>query len=70
MTADECARLFSPLGRKGKPGTGGEKSTGLGLAIVRKIVTEHKGEIRVESAPGHGTTFNVALPILPREGAK
>jgi signal transduction histidine kinase len=63
MTADECARLFSPLGRRGKPGTGGEKSTGLGLAIVRKIVTEHKGEIRVESEPGHGTSFRVSLPI-------
>ena len=63
MTADECTGLFSPLGRRGKPGTGGEKSTGLGLAIVRKIVTEHKGEIRVESAPSHGTTFRVSLPI-------
>jgi two-component system sensor histidine kinase HydH len=36
--------------------------TGLGLAIVHKIVEAHKGEIRVQSDPGEGTTVSVSLP--------
>ncbi|NTV84171.1 MAG: two-component sensor histidine kinase, partial [Bacteroidales bacterium] len=35
--------------------------TGLGLAIAKRIVTFHKGSIRLESFPG-GTVFYVTLP--------
>ncbi len=35
---------------------------GLGLPIARRIVEAHGGAIRVESTPGHGTTFTVWLP--------
>jgi len=36
--------------------------TGLGLAIVKHIVNRHRGRLRIESAPGQGTTFRVVLP--------
>lgn len=38
--------------------------TGLGLTICHKIVQEHRGMIKVESSPGHGTKFTVLLPLV------
>jgi signal transduction histidine kinase len=35
---------------------------GLGLSIVKFIVTAHSGAIRVESEPGHGSTFVITIP--------
>lgn len=36
---------------------------GLGLSIARSIIENHKGSIEVTSAPGHGSTFRICLPI-------
>ncbi|MBJ6727825.1 two-component system sensor histidine kinase NtrB [Geomesophilobacter sediminis] len=40
------------------------KGTGLGLAICQKIVSEHRGMIRVESDRSRGTVFTVTLPLI------
>ncbi len=42
-----------------------KESTGLGLAVVYGIIQQHKGEIKVESKPNHGTTFIITLPRRP-----
>ena len=36
--------------------------TGLGLSIAREILSQHKGDLRVESIYGQGTTVTVTLP--------
>jgi two-component system nitrogen regulation sensor histidine kinase GlnL len=40
------------------------RGTGLGLAICQKIVTEHRGILKVDSEQGKGTTFTVMLPLI------
>jgi two-component system sensor histidine kinase BaeS len=40
-------------------------ASGLGLAIAKAIVEAHGGMLTVESAPGQGTVFTIALPVSP-----
>lgn len=66
IAPEDQARLFSYFGRGSSRSPHGERSTGLGLAICKRIVEAHGGAIRLESAPGEGTTVVVRLPL---EGA-
>jgi len=43
------------------------KGTGLGMNIVYQIIKKHRGDIRVESRVGEGTTFTVSLPVGPSQ---
>jgi signal transduction histidine kinase len=57
IAPDDIKRIFSVFeSRKGARGTG------LGLPVSQKILREHGGEIRVESAPGSGSRFYLELP--------
>lgn len=58
ISEENLKKLFSPFF------TTKEGGTGLGLAITRRIVEEHKGEIKVRSKVGEGTTFTVELPVV------
>jgi signal transduction histidine kinase len=44
-------------------GTTKAKGTGLGLAIVGRIIETHRGQIRILSRPGCGTTLRITLPV-------
>jgi signal transduction histidine kinase len=59
ISPETLKKLFSPFF------TTKEGGTGLGLAITRRIVEEHKGEIKVKSKVGEGTTFTVELSPSP-----
>lgn len=45
-----------------------EKRFGMGLPLVKRIISEHMGDIYVESKPGKGTLFRIRLPLRWTEG--
>jgi len=60
MSSEELHRIFEPFySTKGK--------TGMGLPLVRQILTEHMGEITLESELGVGTTVQFIFPVRWKE---
>ncbi|MBW8382925.1 MAG: GHKL domain-containing protein, partial [Youngiibacter sp.] len=60
---EHLPRLFERFYRVDKSRDRAKGGTGLGLAIVKHIVLSMKGEIKVESETGRGTTFTVSIPM-------
>jgi len=58
IPADVLPRIFDPFFTTKED----QNRTGLGLAVAHSIVEQHGGEIAVNSTPGVGTEFQVALP--------
>ena len=64
MEPEVAARAFEPFFTTKPKGAG----TGLGLATVYGTVTAAGGEVRIETAPGEGTTVLVRLPAVGASG--
>jgi PAS domain S-box-containing protein len=58
MTPETLARALEPFFTTKPVGTG----TGLGLAMVQGFARQSGGDVRIESAPGRGTTVSLWLP--------
>jgi signal transduction histidine kinase len=63
----EQPKIFEKFYRVGDPLVHNTKGSGLGLALVRHIVHAHGGEVLVDSSPGAGSKFTIALPLQPGE---
>ncbi|MBI5099812.1 MAG: DUF3365 domain-containing protein [Nitrospirae bacterium] len=60
MTSEELHRIFEPFySTKGR--------IGVGLPLVRQIITEHMGEVMIESKPDTGTMVRFTFPIRWKE---
>jgi CheY-like chemotaxis protein len=69
MTPEIRERIFDPFFTTKEAGEG----TGMGLAVVLGIVEGLGGRIAIESQPGVGTSFEIALPranVTPPTGSK
>jgi two-component system, NtrC family, sensor histidine kinase HydH len=57
IAPEDVEQIFNPFFTTKSMGVG------LGLAICSKIVSEHGGQINVESTPGEGSVFRIYLPV-------
>jgi signal transduction histidine kinase len=70
LAPEHLERVFEKYYRV--PGQEGDQRTGsgLGLFICKRIVEAHGGRIWADSTPGRGSTFHVALPLIPPSPAE
>jgi two-component system NtrC family sensor kinase len=62
ISAEYLPHIFDPFFT-----TKGDTGTGLGLSVSYGIIKNHRGDIRVESKVGTGSTFTIELPIYERK---
>ena len=60
IAPEDLTHIFEPFY------TTKDSGTGLGLAVSYSIVESHQGTLSVDSVPGHGATFTVRLPAVPK----
>ena len=69
ISPEDQGRLFQPFVQLDSRLAREQAGTGLGLALVKRLCELHGGSVQLESAPGQGSRFTVALPWNPQEQA-
>jgi len=64
IAAEDQQRIFEEFQQASHQGERSREGTGLGLTLTKRMVELHGGTITVQSAPGKGSTFTVALPLM------
>src|SRR5262249_2330278 len=65
ISREDQQNLFNAFQRGGNVGT--RPGTGLGLLMVKRCVELHRGNVRLVSKLGEGTTVTVRLPVFGKE---
>ena len=62
ITDENLAKVLSSSEHFTTRGTNNEKGTGLGLIMCKDFIEKNKGEFRIDSEDGKGSTFTILLP--------
>jgi signal transduction histidine kinase len=63
-------RLFEKFYRVESPQLRNVAGTGIGLYLVRQVIEGHGGRVDVDSHPGEGSAFEIALPAVAEPPAR
>jgi signal transduction histidine kinase len=63
IAPEDQAAVFEEFKQVGRDYTKKAEGTGLGLTLTKRFIELHGGSIRLESAPGKGSTFTISLPV-------
>ncbi|MBX2893780.1 MAG: HAMP domain-containing protein [Saprospiraceae bacterium] len=66
ITPEEQEMIFTPFYR-GSNTQSSVKGYGIGLSLCHRIVQLHQGSIKVQSAPGKGSRFELIFPLFPAQ---
>ena len=67
MTDEEKTRLFSRFTRGSDASKMNANGSGLGMFVAKTILTQHGGDISVDTEKGKGTTFTLTVPLYHDE---
>ena len=67
ISVEDQERIFERFYRVDQSRSRATGGTGLGLAIVKHVALNHRGEVRLFSKPGMGSTFTLRIPEMPIE---
>ena len=62
ISEEDQGRVFEPFTQAGKALDSRDQGVGLGLAISRQFARAMRGDLRVTSKLGAGSTFTLTLP--------
>jgi signal transduction histidine kinase/putative methionine-R-sulfoxide reductase with GAF domain len=63
IAPEDQVAVFEEFKQVGRDALRRAEGTGLGLTLTKRLVELHGGEIRLQSAPGKGSTFSFTLPV-------
>ena len=69
MSKEQIDKLFDEYSRFNVEANRSTEGTGLGMSITHNLIQMMGGEISIESEPGVGSTFTVALPQVKADSA-
>jgi len=70
IPADELPHIFDRFYRSSDARKKEQEGTGIGLALTKELVKLHRGQIHADSQIGRGSTFTVALPVVPAKSTE